>query len=45
MAVMDTPELGALVQGDKVHRSVYSDPEIFELEMTRLFGRAWLVVA
>ncbi len=44
MAVMDTQELDALVQGDKVHRSVYSDPEIFELEMKRLFGRAWLVL-
>jgi phenylpropionate dioxygenase-like ring-hydroxylating dioxygenase large terminal subunit len=33
-----------LVQADRVHHSVYSDPGIFELEMTRLFGRAWLLL-
>lgn len=26
----------------EVDRRVYSDPEIFELEMTEIFGRAWL---
>lgn len=31
-----------LVLPDRVHRSVYTDPGIFELEMTRLFGRAWI---
>ncbi len=33
-----------LVQPDRVHRSVYADPEIFNLEMARIFGRAWLVL-
>ena len=33
-----------LVQADRVHHSVYSDPGIFDLEMTRLFGRAWLLL-
>ena len=33
-----------LVQPDRVHRSVYADPAIFDLEMERVFGRAWLVL-
>ena len=33
-----------LVREDRVHHSVYSDPAIFELEMERLFGRAWLLL-
>lgn len=33
-----------LVRDDKVHRDVYADPEIFELEMDRIFGRTWLLV-
>jgi phenylpropionate dioxygenase-like ring-hydroxylating dioxygenase large terminal subunit len=37
-------QLAMLVQADRVHRSVYTDPAIFELEMARVFGRAWLVL-
>jgi len=38
-------DIRALVQPDRVHRRVYTDPAIFELELDRIFGRAWLYVA
>jgi phenylpropionate dioxygenase-like ring-hydroxylating dioxygenase large terminal subunit len=34
----------ALVRDDAVHRDVYTDPEIFRLEMERLWARAWIYV-
>ena len=37
-------EIGSLIQPGRVHRRVYSDPEIFELEMENIFGRAWIYV-
>jgi phenylpropionate dioxygenase-like ring-hydroxylating dioxygenase large terminal subunit len=37
-------QLAMLVQADRVHRSVYADSQIFELEMERVFGRAWLLL-
>jgi phenylpropionate dioxygenase-like ring-hydroxylating dioxygenase large terminal subunit len=35
----------ALVHEDRVHRSIYTDPRIFELEMTRIFGAVWVYLA
>ncbi len=39
-----TPDIARLVQPDRVHKSVYADPAIFDLEMERIFGRAWVYV-
>jgi len=40
----NSEELARLVEAGRVHRRVYSDPEIFDVEMERIFGRAWLFV-
>src|ERR1700720_876753 len=37
-------ELAQLIEPGRVHRRVYTDPAIFELEMTRIFGTAWIYV-
>jgi benzoate/toluate 1,2-dioxygenase subunit alpha len=37
-------EINKLVEPGRVHRRVYTDPDLFELEMERIFGRAWLYV-
>jgi benzoate/toluate 1,2-dioxygenase subunit alpha len=40
----DPRALQALVEDDRVHRDVYIDPEVFQLEMERLWSRAWIYV-
>ena len=40
----DPAALNALVQDDRVHRDVYIDPEVFQLEMERLWSRTWIYV-
>ena len=44
MATYNDEQLLNLVQEDRVHRSIYTDPEIFELEMERVWGRSWIYV-
>ena len=36
--------IAKLIEPGRVHRRVYADPDVFELEMERMFGRAWLFV-
>jgi phenylpropionate dioxygenase-like ring-hydroxylating dioxygenase large terminal subunit len=43
---MERPvNLDELVQRDRVHRSIYVDPEIFADEMVKIFGGTWVYVA
>jgi phenylpropionate dioxygenase-like ring-hydroxylating dioxygenase large terminal subunit len=37
-------EIAGLVEPGRVHRRVYTDPAIFELELERIFGRLWIFV-
>jgi phenylpropionate dioxygenase-like ring-hydroxylating dioxygenase large terminal subunit len=39
-----TEDLARLVQDGRVHRRLYTDPAIFELEMENIFGQAWIYV-
>ncbi len=44
---MTTPDqipLRDLVRAGRVHRRLYTDPAIFELELERIFGRTWIYV-
>lgn len=40
----DIIDVARLVEPDRVHKSLYTDPALFELEMERIFGRAWIYV-
>ncbi len=40
-----TPPAPALVQADRVHGSLYTDPELFEQELTKIFESTWVWVA
>jgi benzoate/toluate 1,2-dioxygenase subunit alpha len=40
----DPRALQALIEDDRVHRDVYVDPEVFQLEMERLWSRTWIYV-
>ena len=40
----DPAALSRLVEADRVHRDVYTDPEVFQLEQERLWSRSWVYV-
>lgn len=40
----DPRAIERLVEPDRVHRDVYTDPEVFQLEMERLWSRTWIYV-
>ncbi len=42
--MLDSDQIHALVQPGRIHQRVYTDPEIFELEMERIFERSWIYV-
>ena len=42
---MNISTFSELVFEDRVHRSIYTDPAIFEMEMTRIFGAVWVYLA
>jgi phenylpropionate dioxygenase-like ring-hydroxylating dioxygenase large terminal subunit len=44
MSVNTEDQLSASVEPGRVHRRLYTDPAIFELEMERIFGAAWIYV-
>ncbi|MET0859071.1 MAG: ribosomal subunit interface protein, partial [Telluria sp.] len=37
-------QIDALVRDDSVHKSVYTDPDLYQLEMERIYGNAWIYV-
>src|SRR5262245_37441154 len=41
---IDKSRIASLVRSDAIHASVYTDPDIFALEMERLFARSWIFV-
>ena len=38
------PNIDQLVQNDLIHRSVYTDAKIFDLEMEYIFNKCWVYV-
>jgi len=44
-APMTMEDIRNLVRPNQVHRRAYADPEVFELEQERIFGRVWVYLA
>nr|PZM99773.1 MAG: ring-hydroxylating oxygenase subunit alpha [Thermocrispum agreste] len=43
-AATDRPDYAALIQPDRVHGSLYTDPRIFAEELARIWYRTWVFV-
>jgi phenylpropionate dioxygenase-like ring-hydroxylating dioxygenase large terminal subunit len=43
-ATPSTDEIAGLIEPGRVHRRVYTDPDVFALEQARIFGRLWIYV-
>ena len=41
---LDDSEVAGLVTPTRIHRRVYTDPDVFELEMQRIWGKAWIFI-
>ncbi len=41
---LSNAEIAGLVEEKRVHKRVYIDPEVFELEMDRIWGQAWIFI-
>jgi phenylpropionate dioxygenase-like ring-hydroxylating dioxygenase large terminal subunit len=39
-----TDEIAKLVEPTRVHKNVYIDPDIFDLEMEKIWGKSWVFV-
>ncbi|NQV57053.1 MAG: Rieske 2Fe-2S domain-containing protein [Rhodospirillales bacterium] len=39
------PDFDALIHEDRVHRTLYTDPEIFQDEMSKIFAAVWVYLA
>ena len=44
MTSVPTGDFSQVVTPTRVHRSLYTDPDLFELEMTRIWGQAWIFI-
>jgi phenylpropionate dioxygenase-like ring-hydroxylating dioxygenase large terminal subunit len=38
----EPPSIAGMIQRDRIHRAIYTDPAIFDLEMRRIFERSWV---
>lgn len=41
---LSNAEIAGLVEERRVHKRVYIDPDVFELEMERIWGQAWIYI-